>query len=250
MKMKIKEVADLVGISVRTLHHYDAIGLLKPEEISESGYRLYSDNDLEILQQILFFKELDFPLKEIKEMINDTSFDREAALQLHRKMLLEKRNRIDKMIRTIDKTIQSIKGGIQMSNKEKFEGFDFSHNTYEQEARERWGDKTIDKTNDTIENMSKSEQTQMNEQMNEIFRRLAEYRDASPSEEAVQQLIQEWHEFLVQSTGHQYSLEAFKGLGEMYVSDERFTANINQFGDGLAQFMCTAMAVYADNHHE
>src|SRR5699024_12426076 len=100
MKMKIKEVAVLVGISVRTLHHYDEIELLKPEEVSESGYRLYSDRDLEILQQILFFKELDFPLKDIKEIIHNPSFDRVAALQLHRKMLLDKRDSINKMIRT------------------------------------------------------------------------------------------------------------------------------------------------------
>lgn len=139
MKMRVKEVADLVGISVRTLHHYDEIGLLTPGETTESGYRLYSNEDLEMLQQILFFKELGFPLKKIKEIINNPSFNREEALMLHRKMLVEKRSRLDKVIATIDKTIQHTKGEIQMTNKEKFEGFDFSHNPYEQEARERWG---------------------------------------------------------------------------------------------------------------
>ena len=250
MKMKIKEVADLVGISVRTLHHYDEIELLKPEEVSESGYRLYSDRDLEILQQILFFKELGFPLKDIKEIIHNPSFDRVSALQLHRKMLLDKRDSINKMIRTIDKTTESIQGGIEMSNEEKFEGFDFSHNPYEQEARRRWGDQAIDQTKATIESKSKQEQMQMNQQMNEIFRKLAAHRDGSPTEEAVQQLIQEWHKYLNQSTGHHYSLEAFKALGDIYVSDERFTKNIDQFGEGLAQFMCNAMALYAEHHRE
>ncbi len=151
--MKVKEVADLVGISVRTLHYYDQAGLLTPGERTESGYRLYSDKDLETLQQILFFRELGFPLKKIKEIIGSPSFDRGEALQLHRKMLLERRKRIDKMIATIDKTMQYVKGEIQMSNKEKFEGFDFSRNPYEKEARERWGNEAVDKSSAKLGNI-------------------------------------------------------------------------------------------------
>ena len=128
---------------MRTLHHYDEIGLLAPDAITESGYRLYSNDNLETLQQILFFKELDLPLKKIKEIIKSPSFNRQEALFMHRKLFLEKRNRLDKMIGTIEKTIYYSKGEIQMSNKEKFEGFDFSQNPYEQEARERWGDKAV-----------------------------------------------------------------------------------------------------------
>lgn len=90
MEMTVKEVADLVGISVRTLHHYDSINLLKPDNTTEAGYRLYNDKSLEKLQQILFFKELDFPLKKIKEILNDPSFDTKEALRLHKEMLLEK----------------------------------------------------------------------------------------------------------------------------------------------------------------
>jgi DNA-binding transcriptional MerR regulator len=153
--MKVKEVADLVGISVRTLHHYDENGLLKPEQTSEAGYRLYSDKNFETLQKILFFKELDFPLKKIEEIINRPSFDRKEALNFHRKILVERRFRIDKMISTIDKTIEHMKGTIEMTNKEKLEGFDFSHNPYEQEARERWGDEAVDKPNDKLASMTK-----------------------------------------------------------------------------------------------
>ncbi len=156
--MKVKEVAELVGISVRTLHHYDAIGLLKPEQTTESGYRIYSEKNLETLQQILFFRKLGFPLKKIKDIINSPSFDREEALQVQRNMLLEERARLDNMIATIDKTIHHTKGAIQMSDKEKFAGFDFSHNPYEQEARERWGDKVVDESNAKIDKMSKDEQ--------------------------------------------------------------------------------------------
>ena len=139
MSMKVKEVAELVGVSVRTLHHYDQIGLLTPKETTDSGYRLYSEEDLEKLQQILFFRELDFSLKEIKTIINSPSFNRQEALILQRKMLIEKRNKVDKMIETIDKTIKHMMGEIKMSNEERFEGINFRLNQYEQEARMRWG---------------------------------------------------------------------------------------------------------------
>lgn len=92
MPYKVKEVADLVGISVRTLHHYDEIGLLKPESISPAGYRLYTDRDLERLQQILFFKELDFNLQEIKKILDNPNFHRELALELHKELLIEKKD--------------------------------------------------------------------------------------------------------------------------------------------------------------
>ena len=101
MDMKVKEVAELVGVSIRTLHHYDQIGLLTPKEITDSGYRLYSEENLETLQQILFFKELGFTLKEIKKIINSPLFNRQEALILQRKMLIEKRNKVDKMIETM-----------------------------------------------------------------------------------------------------------------------------------------------------
>ncbi len=237
--MKVKEVADLVGISVRTLHHYDEIGLLIPNETTESGYRLYSNENLETLQQILFFKELGFPLKKIKEIINSPSFDRQEALELHRKMLIEKRNRLDQMIATIEKTMKHSKGEINMSNEEKFEGFDFSHNPYEQEARERWGDKAVDNANVKF---GKTEQ----DTMNSIYRKLASIRHKSPESEEAQTAIKEWYDFLNKIAT--YSLEAFKGLGQMYIDDERFTKNIDKFGEGLATFMCDAMAVYADEN--
>ncbi|MEK3889134.1 MerR family transcriptional regulator [Bacillus sp. FSL K6-3431] len=244
--MKVKEVANLVGISVRTLHHYDEIGLLIPQETTESGYRIYSEDNLETLQQILFFKELGFPLKKIKEVINSPSFDRQEALDLHRKMLLDKRNRLDQMIATIEKTMKYSKGEIEMSNKEKFEGFDFSQNPYEQEARERWGDKAVDKANAKVESMTKDKKKDFEETFNAIYRKLADIRHIAPESEEAQTGIKEWFEFL--NKMGDYSLNAFKGLGQMYIDDERFTKNIDQFGEGLAKFMCDAMAVFADTN--
>lgn len=244
--MKVKEVADLVGISVRTLHHYDEIGLLIPEGTTESGYRIYSNENLEMLQQILFFKELGFSLKQIKEIINRPSFDRNEALQLHRKMLLEKRNRLDNIIAMVDKTIQYSKGEIHMTNKEKFVGFDFSQNPYEQEARKRWGNEAVDQSNAKLSSMDSATQQNFTNQFNAIYQKLADIRHLSPASAEAQAGIKEWYDFL-QTIGN-YSLEAFKGLGQLYVDDERFTKNIDQFGAGLALFMKDAMAVFADKN--
>ncbi|ADU28792.1 MerR family transcriptional regulator [Evansella cellulosilytica] len=241
MGMKVKEVANLVGISIRTLHHYDEINLLTPDEITNSGYRLYSDKDLEKLQQILFFKELGFPLKKVKEIIDCPTFDRERALELQRKSLLEKRSRLDKMIKTIDKTMRHAKGEINMSNKEKFEGFDFHNNRYEQEARERWGDQAVDESKAKIANMPGDPEAIVTE----IYSKLAALRHQSPQSAEAQSAIKEWFDCLNKNFGN-YSLEAFKGLGQMYVDDERFTQNIDKMGEGLAQFMCDAMVHFAD----
>lgn len=241
--MKVKEVADLAGISVRTLHHYDEIRLLVPEEITESGYRLYSEKNLETLQQILFFKELGFPLKKIKEIISSPSFDRQEAFILQKKMLEEKRRRLDKMIMAIDKTIKHTKGEIEMSNEEKFEGFDFSQNPYEQEARERWGDEAVDNAKEKVKGISKDQQ----DNINNIYRKLASLRHESPESEEAQAAIKEWFDCLNNNFGT-YSFDAFMGLGQMYVDDERFRKNIDKFGDGLAKFMRDAMGIFANRN--
>ena len=237
--LKIKELSELVGISVRTLHHYDSIGLLCPEK-TEAGYRIYSDKDIDCLQQILFFKELDFSLKEIKNIISDPSFNKEEALLAHKKMLLDKQAHISKLVETIDKTIRYQKGEIAMTDKEKFEGFDFSQgDLYEKEAREKWGDKAVDDSKAKI----KGNEAELGEKMNAIYRNLASLRHLSPESNEAQAAIEQWFYFL--NDMGSYSLEAFEGLGEMYVADERFTKNIDKFGDGLALFMRDAMKIYS-----
>lgn len=242
--MKVKEVAELVGISVRTLHYYDEIGLLTPDKTTETGYRIYSNENLETLQQILFFRELGFSLKKIKEILARPSFDRLEALKIQHNMLLEKRHKLDQMIDTIEKTIQHAKGEIQMTNEEKFAGFDFSHNPYEQEARELWGDEAVDEANEKAKNFTDFDK----EKFNDIFRYLATIRHLSPDSKDAQAGIEKWYHFL--NKFGDYSVEAFKGLGQMYIADERFTENIDKFGEGLAQFMCDAMAVFAESRRE
>ncbi|QST00650.1 MerR family transcriptional regulator [Pontibacillus sp. ALD_SL1] len=239
--LKVKEVADLTGISVRTLHYYDEIGLLCPSETTDASYRIYSNTDLEMLQQILFFKEMGFSLKKIKEVIHSSDFDRIEALELHRNLLIEKRNRLDQMVKTVDKTIQHAKGEMTMTNKEKFEGFDFSQNPYEQEAREKYGDQAVEESKQNIVKMNPEK---IKEETGIIFTKLAKLRYDAPDSDEAQGTIGEWYHFL--NRIGEYSPEAFRGLGQLYIDDERFTQNIDQYGEGLAAFMKEAMAHYAD----
>ncbi|MBD7983798.1 MerR family transcriptional regulator [Sporosarcina sp. Sa2YVA2] len=237
--MKVKEVAELSGVSVRTLHHYDEIGLLVPDTLTEAGYRVYSDENVATLQQILFFRELGFPLKKISELLESPSFNRLEAFELQRNMLTAKRAQLDSMIETIDKTLQFERGEREMTNEEKFSGFDLGDNPYEQEARDRWGNEAVDKANKNVESFGK----EAKEDMNRIYFKLAELRYTDPASAEAQETIGEWYTFL-NKIGN-YSLEAFESLGEMYVADERFMKNIDKFGEGLAEFMRDAMKVYA-----
>ncbi|MET3682804.1 DNA-binding transcriptional MerR regulator [Alkalibacillus flavidus] len=239
--MKVQDVASLVGISVRTLHHYDEIGLLTPDKDPQTGYRDYSDDDLTMLQHILFFKELGLPLKDIKEIIHNPAYDQLEALQLHRQMLLNKRAQLDRMLETVDGAIEAQKGGISVANEEKFKGFDFSVNPYEEEVRERWGDAKVDEAQSNVAQMDESKQ----EEMNAIYRELATIRDVDPTSTEAQTAIKKWYDFLNHNVAT-YTPEMFKGLGMMYVQDERFEQNIDQFGDGLAKFMSETMAKFAE----
>jgi len=239
-QMKVKEVARLTGVSVRTLHHYDAIGLLVPDDVTVAGYRIYSNENIAALQQILFFRELGFALEKIKELLKSQAFDRQEAFVLQREMLIDKRRQLDEMIQTIEKTIQNERGEIKMTNEEKFKGFDFSKNPYEKEAIERWGKETVDQSNKKAAQFG----PELGEEMNRIYFTLAKLRHLAPDSDEAQAGIKEWFDFL--NKIGDYSLEAFAGLGQMYVDDERFTKNIDQFGEGLAVFMCEAMGVYRE----
>ncbi|WP_271000911.1 MerR family transcriptional regulator [Listeria seeligeri] len=247
--MQPKELAELTGISVRTLHHYDKIGLLTPQkDDDENGYRHYSEQEVDKLQQILFFKELDFPLKKIKQILDDPSFDKSIALSLQYRLLTEKKKQIETMLKTLDQTIKNEKGEITMTNEEKFTGFDFSTNPYEEEAKKLWGDEAVEQANANISKMTNTEKLTIKESFDAEFRSLAAIRTLHPASDEAQLKIDHFFHYLNDNHGNIYSLEAFRGLGEMYVTDERFTKNIDQFGDGLALFLKEAMKVYAEKN--
>lgn len=243
----MKEVAELSGVSKRLLHYYDEIDLLKPDNVNESGYRFYSQENIDHLQHILFYRELGMPLKEIKQMIESPDFDELEALYSHQRALEKKKRQLDWMLKTVQQTIDEVKGESQMTNKEKFVGFDFSHNPYEKEAIERWGEEAVHRSNKIWADMSKEEQQRIQEEINQIYHSLAEVRHLDPKSNQAQEAIKQWYDCLNNGKfGTSYTPEVFRSLGEMYVADERFTKNIDQFGEGLAQFMKEAMSVFAE----
>lgn len=238
--MNVKEVSQLVGVSVRTLHHYDDIGLLKPDHLTEAGYRQYSQQNLQALQHILFFKELGFSLKHIREMLHSPNFDTFDALELQRKSLLMKRSQYDKMITTIEHTIAHLKGERQMTMKEQFDGLQWDNNPYEQEAREKWGNEAVDFSNAKLKKLSTADKEALSQQWNSLYTALAQRIGTPVDSEETERLIADWYKMLNNNFAT-YTYDMFIGLGQMYVADERFTKNIDSYGKGLAQYLSEAM---------
>jgi len=252
MAYRVKEVASMVGVSVRTLHYYDQIGLLKSASISPAGYRLYTEPDLERLQQIMFFKEIGFDLQEIKNILDSPGFDRKQALKAHKDILLEKRMRLEEIINLVDRTIDTIEGGTSMDKKSMFDAFDMTdiekhREKYAEEARQLYGDKIMDETEARTANYNRNDWAGIQARWDEIYRQIATAMDKGPADPQVQALIGEYRQHI---TDHFYdcTLEIFRGLGDLYVSDERFTANIDKYQPGLAAFLKAAIHYYCDCH--
>lgn len=245
--MTANEVSELTGVSVRTLHYYDAISLLRPHRHPLNGYREYTDEDLDQLQQILFFKECGFPLVKIKSLLEHPDFDWNKAFALQKKYLLHERQRIETMLDTLEKSMKTKKGKLEMSQKEKFHGFDFSSNPYEEEARQLWGDDAVEKSNAHLSSLSKEEKVNVADQTDYLFRELANICQETPDSKTAWQAMEKLYQYFNTNFGYHYTLEAFAGLGQMYVDDERFTANIDKYGQGLSRFLCEAMHFYAQN---
>lgn len=242
----VQQVAALCGITVRTLHYYDQIGLLRPAKTTDAGYRLYGDSELARLQQILFFRELDFPLKEIASILDSPSFDHNEALMQHREVLSLKRERLDGLIHLVD---QLLKGEQTMS----FQEFDTTkieqaQQKYAQEAAERWGNTAAyQQSSKRTSGYSKEDWARISGETEQIYRGLAAQMDKPVSDPAVQQLVKEWQD-LISRNFYDCTDEILAGLGEMYTADERFAKNINQYGDGLAQFLSDAIRCYCAGH--
>lgn len=242
MQKTVHEVAKLTGVSIRTLHYYDEIELLVPDEVSSSGYRLYSKNNLKKLQQILFLKELDFSLKEIKEMLEQPNFNTQVALKQHKELLILKRNRLDKIISLIEDTM---KGESDMN----FEAFNTNEieratKAYREEVKERWGSSEAYKISEAkTSKYTKKEWAQIMEESEEIYREFVKYMKEQPGSIKVQELVRRWKDYITKNF-YPCTKEILAGLGQMYVCDERFTKNIDQYGTGLANFMNEAIQIY------
>lgn len=236
----VQQVSKLTGVSVRTLHHYDQIGLLKPTKITEAGYRLYDDDALRKLQTILFFRELEFPLKQIGEFLNNPAFDTQKALSDQIRLLELRMEQLEKLIshaRQIQKT-----GVIPMD----FSAFDKSkQETYAAEAKKRWGKTDAYKEfEEKTAGQTQEQQNAAGDGLMAIFTRMGAIRTTDPAAPEAQELVKELQDYI---TAHYYTCtkQILRGLGMMYIAGDEMTENIDKAGgEGTAQFAHEAIEVY------
>ena len=251
MEYTVNKLAQISGISTRTLRYYDSIGLLRPARVSSNGYRIYGQNEVDKLQQILFYREMGVVLDEIKAILDAPGFDKAKALQSHLTALLQKRDRLEELILTVGKTIDTMKGGVTMSDKEKFEGFkqkivDENEKSYGGEIRGKYGDTAVDASNAKLKGMTQAQydaaqalSAQINENLIEAM------QNGDPACDAGQKACELHREWLCLFwPDGMYSKQAHKGLGEMYVADERFKAYYDKIAPGAAEFLRDALNIY------
>ncbi|MEH7123767.1 MerR family transcriptional regulator [Bacillus sp. JJ1773] len=249
MEYTVQGLAKLAGVSTRTLRYYDEIGILKPARMNSSGYRIYGKSEVDRLQQILFYRELDVSLDDIKNIITSPAFDGAHALREHREKLLEKRKQLDALITNVEKTIEQTEGRIQMTDKEKFSGFkkkmiEDNEKKYGKEMREKYGNDTIDQSNAKLMNMTEEDYEKVTNLANEVTATLAAaFAIGDPAGDLAQKAA-DLHKQWLCYYWKEYSKEAHAGLAQMYVDDERFTAYYDKEQPGTAEFLRDANYIY------
>jgi MerR family transcriptional regulator, thiopeptide resistance regulator len=250
MSYTVQQLAKLSGISVRTLHYYDQMGLLKPLRVKKNGYRHYEENELLKLQQILFFRELEFPLEDIKRIMKSPTFDMKEALRDQKALIELKKKRLDGLMKTIDKTIKKINNNTPMDDKDLYDNLNKKEmQEYAAEAKERWGNtEAYKQSQERVKKMTKEDWARVKKAGDELMREIAASyesgEDAKSS--AAQALIARHYDGL--RTFYEPNLQMYRGLAEMYVADPRFAAFYEKYAKGLAVFMHDAMIHYADTH--
>ena len=248
----VKQVARLSGVSVRTLHHYDEIGLLKPACVGANGYRYYGREELLRLQQILFHRELGFSLEEIGRTLDAAGFDKVAALKAHRAKLEAETKRYRELMRTIDQTLASLQGAAKMEDKAMYRGFDPKKQAeYEKELVETHGPAMQDHIDHAKKGMASWKQADydaMQAEADAIEAGMAKALvDGLPADAAaVKALMARQHAWVSKGWNREAPMAAFAGLGQMYVDDPRFRARYDGRQAGLAEYMAAAMKAYAD----
>ncbi|MEK3867748.1 MerR family transcriptional regulator [Paenibacillus sp. FSL H7-0716] len=249
----MQKLAELAGISTRTLRYYDEFGILKPARINSSGYRIYGRNEVDLLQQILFYRELGLSLERIKAIMTEPSFDGAKALREHHDKLLEKRQQLDLLIANVEKTLAQKEGRITMSDTEKFEGFkqklvDDNEKKYGQEIREKYGDDTINQTNQKLKGMTEEQYSAIQQLEEELFETLLQAMEHGDPASVLAQKSADLHREWLSFYWNSYSKEAHAGVAQLYVDDERFTEYYDKRRPGLAAFLRDAVHVYTEKN--
>ena len=247
--LTVGEIALLTGVTVRTLHHYDEIGLVRPDRHSDNGYRLYGSREIERLQEVLLFRELGLGLEEIRQIVSDSGYQRLTALERHRRMIESKANHLLGMIDAIDATIAAERNGTTMTNKDMLGVFgDFNPDDFEDEAKEAWGDtdayresaqRTARYTKQDWEQMKREDA-----EINSALAALMESGTLADSPEAMD--LAERHRSHLSKWFYECTPEIHAGLGQVYIADSRFTENIDRTTPGLAAYLSAAIASNCD----
>lgn len=251
MKYTINKLAQIAGISRRTLRYYDEINLLKPHHTNENGYRIYMQTQIDKLQQIMLYKELDMPLEDIKKIICDDSFNPDIALEEHLHALLDKKTHLETLIANVQKTITSNKGEVMMKNKEKFEGFksqmiEKNETRYGQEIREKYGNNVINQSRAKIKGMNEKQYIAIEKLTEELHKTLTlAIESNNPANDLAQkscELHKQWLCYFWEDG--MYSKKAHLELAKMYVADERFEAYYEKIAPNCAEFLKSALEIY------
>lgn len=252
MEYTVKQLADLSGVTPRALRYYDRIGLLRPGRTTQAGYRLYGPAQVDRLQQILFYRELGLPLEEVARLLDQPGFDAQAALQSHLVELEARRDRLDTLILTVKKTLKRQKGELDMSDKEKFEGFktrmlEEYESRYADEVREKYGAAELDAVSTRIKGLSWEQYREWKGLGEEIQEKLetAVRTGADPAGEAGRELAC-LHRRWLTLTGNQYDAARHRGIAQLYVADERFTAYYDKMVPGCARFLRDAILAHVE----
>ena len=244
----VKELAGLAGVTVRTLHLYDKIGLLKPSVRTEKKYRLYGSEELFRLQQILFYKELDLPLRDIIDILDDPDFDLIKALEGHKSALMSKKKNISQMLATVEKTILNLKGKIKMTHEELYAGLPKEKAAqWRKFAQEKWPGQ-VEHGEKMLLEMSKEEFIKLQEGFKTNMEALANLRHRSPESDEVHNEKAKHYHYIQQFWGKCEIIgEGYKGLGQLYVDEPLYTTVGGKADENFAAFMRDAMIWYVDH---
>jgi len=244
----VKQLSEIAAISVRTLHYYDEIDLLKPSKVGANSYRYYDDAALLRLQQILFYREIGLELMQIKDILDSPDFDRVAALRSHRAALQDKRTRLGSLINTIDNTINHLERDTTMSNKGLFEGFDpEQQKQYEREARLQYGPDNVNESIKRWNSYTKAQQEAIFEEGGAIYGDLVKAMEAGlpPGSDEVRAILDRWQQNI--RYFYEPTLDILRGLGELYNTDPAFMATFHKFHPDLPRYLQATIMQYVDD---
>lgn len=241
----VKQLSELAGVSIRTLHYYDEIELLKPSAVGDNGYRYYDEDAVYRLQQILFFREMDLGLLQIKDIVDSPDFDLVAALNQHRDALQAKIDRLQNLIQTVDSTIMHLVGEVEMSKKQLFTAFnEEEEKRYAQEAAEAYGEERVRESYKRWNSYSQQQKQQIGEEGNAVYADLVEAMPKGADSPEVQAILARWHQHL--RYFYEPTPEILRGLGQLYNSHPDFIANFQKIHPDLPAFLEQAIAVYCE----